>query len=455
MGIKKVLTTAVAILVVGFLGMSIFRALTAGPADVPRPAEVNGAKRRAAPPDAATDFRQPLGPAAAISGQGIVEPADREVKVGSRVPGLVQKINVKEGDRVATGDLLVALASDAERAAVSAAKADLDAAIARSATSSLTAKRVEQLSSEGLVSRDERDRAVSQASVDRAGVDQARSRLSEAQARVSQLNVKAPSPGTILKLSVREGEFYSPDGGASLVTLGNLTKVRVRLDIDERFIGSVFVGQPGYVVVEAYSNRKFPGKVVDIAQRMGRKNQRTDDPTERIDTKIREVVLELEDANELVPGLRATGYLSETKLESTAKLGSGQKGHLGEAVSGGSPVSGSREGEAAADSDRPKMGGSLTATVSVTTGGRPATADEWDRRAATLLSEGKQREAIATYREAVMAYPDLQGRIKDLAGQYKTGNLELAYCLDPSDKSLAAAWSKAGSPRHALCAETQ
>lgn len=455
MGIRKVLTTAVAILVVGFLGMSIFRALTAGPADVPRPAEVNGAKRRAAPPDAATDFRQPLGPAAAISGQGIVEPADREVKVGSRVPGLVEKIWVKEGDQVVQGAPLLELASSAERAAVAAARADLDAAVARSATSSASAKRAQELAREGLISRDDLDRSVSQASVDRAGVDQARSRLSEAQARVGQLVVKAPSMGTILKLSVREGEYFSPEGGASLVTLGNLSKVRVRLDIDERFIGSVFVGQPGFVVVEAYSNRKFPGKVVDIAQRMGRKNQRTDEPTERIDTKIREVVLELEDARELVPGLRATGYLSQTKLESAAKLGTGEKGHLGAAVSDGSPVSGSTEGGAAADPDRPKMGGSLTATVSVTAGEQPATAEEWDRRAATLLSEGKQREAIATYREAVMAYPDLRGRIKDLAGQYKTANLELAYCLDPSDKALAAAWSKAGSPRHALCAETQ
>ena len=127
----------------------------------------------------------------------------------------------------------------------------------------------------------------------------------------------------------------------------------------------MFVGQPGYVVVEAYGNRKFPGKVVDIAQRMGRKNQRTDDPTERIDTKIREVVLELEDATELVPGLRATGYLAETKLESAAKLGSGQKGHLGAAVSGAAPVSASGPGESgAAAGDRPKAGGSLSATAS-------------------------------------------------------------------------------------------
>jgi HlyD family secretion protein len=455
MGTRKVVTGILFVGVLGFLGLSIFRALTAGPADVPKKQELDNAKREARAAGAGADFRQPLGNTRAISGQGIVEPADREVKVGSRVPGLVEKIWVKEGDQVVVGAPLLELASSAERAAVAAAKADLDAAVARSATSTVSAKRAEDLAREGLISRDERDRSVSQASVDRAGVDQARSRLSEAQARVGQLIIKAPSMGTILKLSVREGEYFSPEGGASLVTLGNLSKVRVRLDIDERFIGSVFVGQPGYVVVEAYSDRKFPGKVVDIAQRMGRKNQRTDDPTERIDTKIREVVLELEDATELVPGLRATGYLSETKLESTAKLGTGQKGHIGPAVSGGSPASGPQEGEAPADPGRPKMGGSLTATVSVTTGGQPATAEEWDRLAATLLSEGKQREAIATYREAVIAYPDLRGRIKNLAGQYKTANLELAYCLDPSDKALAAAWSKAGSPRTALCAETQ
>jgi HlyD family secretion protein len=371
MATRKVVTGILTLGVVGLAGLSIFRALTAGPGDVPRPSDLKNAQRRAAPLDSGgADFRQSLGSAATISGQGIVEGTDREVKVGSRVPGLVQRIHVKEGDRVTVGAPLLELASDAERAAVSAAKADLDAAVARSATSSQTARRVEQLAKEGLISSDERDRTVSQASVDRAGVDQARSRLSEAAARLSQLAVKAPSAGTILKLSVREGEFYSPDGGASLVTLGNLTKVRVRLDIDERFIGSVFVGQPGYVTVEAYKDRKFPGKVVDIAQRMGRKNQRTDDPTERIDTKIREVVLELDEGNELVPGLRATGYLSETKLESTAKGGTGQKGHLGEAPSGSGTVT-SSGGEATAPPGE-KGGSSLSATATVTTGPRPA-----------------------------------------------------------------------------------
>jgi len=574
MGIKKVLGGVIGVGAAGVLGFSIFRAISAGPGDAPRQTELEGAKRRASPAGPGQDFRQALSKSAGISGQGIVEPADREVKVGSRVPGLVQKIFVQEGDKVVAGALLLELDSSAERAAVSTARADLDGAVARLAISSLTARRAEELARDGAISRDERDRSVSQASIDRAGVDQARSRLSEASARLAQLMIKAPSVGTILKLSVRTGEFYSPEGGASLVTLGNLSKVRVRLDIDERFIGSVFVGQPGYVVVEAYANRKFPGKVVDIAQRMGRKNQRTDDPTERIDTKIREVVLELDDARELVPGLRATGYLSETKLESSTKVAKDGKGAVSGSAAASTSAAGasdaagwSDQGAAAAaqgnwkeavqsyekalasDPRLPNRAGvllglagshielgqyteglesaqqaaglaprdpeapywkaraysgmgrfdearsaakaaleldknhknaravlralderakgqpgappagqrpvGLVATASVTTGARPATAEEWDRRGAALLNAGKQREAVAAYREAVMAHPDLRPRVKDLAGKYKDADLELAYCLDPSDKTLATAWSKAGGPRRSLCAESK
>ena len=440
MGARKLVTGVVSVAAVGLVGMSIFRALSAGPADVPRKTELDNAKREAKVEAApATDFRQPLDSSAAISGHGIVEPADREVKVGSRVPGLVQRIRVQEGNRVAAGALLVELASDAERAAVSAAKADLDAATARLAISSLTARRAEQLERDGAISRDERDRSVSQANIDRAGVDQARSRLTEAGARLSQLNIKAPSAGTILKLSVREGEFYSPDGEASLVTLGDMTRVRVRLDIDERFIGRVFVGQPGYAVVQAYNNRKFAGKVVDIAPRMGRKNQRTDDPTERIDTKIREVMLQLDNGSDLVPGLAATGYLSGTKIES-----------------GGAQVASDSKGSsvtASAGTQAPAKGG-LVASASVTTGTAPATAEEWDRRGTDLLTAGKDREAVAAYREAVLAHPGLQARVKELAVQHRGGNLELAYCLDPSDKTLAAAWSKAEATRRSLCAES-
>jgi hypothetical protein len=50
-----------------------------------------------------------------------------------------------------------------------------------------------------------------------------------------------------------------------------------------------------------------------------------------------------------------------------------------------------------------------------------------------------------------MACPDLRPRIKDLMGQYRDAHLELAYGLDPSDKTPAPSWAK-GGPGGALSA---
>ena len=80
-----------------------------------------------------------------------------------------------------------------------------------------------------------------------------------------------------------------------------------------------------------------------------------------------------------VPGLRATGYLSGTKLESGAKVVKGQDGRV--SVSASTQGTGDAVGaETGVPPTRPGGGGLLAATASVTTGERPATAEEWDRR---------------------------------------------------------------------------
>jgi multidrug efflux pump subunit AcrA (membrane-fusion protein) len=82
----------------------------------------------------------------------------------------------------------------------------------------------------------------------------------------------------------------------------------VRVDVDERDIARVKLGAPGYVTLSAFPGRRFSGKVVEIGARMGRKNVRTDDPVERLDVKILEVVLRIDGPEGLVPGIRVTAY---------------------------------------------------------------------------------------------------------------------------------------------------
>lgn len=355
---KRTRVVLASTLLVG-LGAVFARNVLAGPPNRPRAADV-AAARRTEEPAGGADERAPLPGAGAVAGSGIVEPADRESKVGGQVPGRIARVLVKEGAVVAVGDPLVLLESASERAALAAAEADVvvaratlartarglrvedvdattaeaDAADARAELSSGTLARTEQLARGGAATPDELDRARHQAAVDResaraararrdaalrggraedvvvakAQLDAAVARRDQARAAVERLAIRAPIGGEVLQVKFRAGEYYNP-GGEAVVVLGDTRAIRVRVDVDERDVAKAKVGARGWVVASAYPGRRFEGRVVEVGRRMGRKNVRTDDPTERIDTKILEVVLELDHHDGLFPGLRVTGTI--------------------------------------------------------------------------------------------------------------------------------------------------
>jgi HlyD family secretion protein len=123
------------------------------------------------------------------------------------------------------------------------------------------------------------------------------------------LTVRAPIGGQVLSIKARAGEYYNPLGAEPLLIIGDTSKLRVRMDVDERDVAKVVAGATGFATLSAYPGKKFPTHVVEIGKRMGRKNIRTDDPVERIDTKILEVLLEVDGNEGLVPGLRVTSFI--------------------------------------------------------------------------------------------------------------------------------------------------
>jgi HlyD family secretion protein len=312
------------------------------------------------------DDKEPFAPAGFVSGSGVVEPADRETKVGGQIAGRIVEIYVKERDAVDAGAQLVRLDDSAERAALKAAEADVGvqtamlvrtarglrqediealvdeagAAKARAQMSAEILARSERLAASEAIPKSDLDRARRQAESDdrtfkaadarrlggisggrredvaiaQAQVRAAIARRDQARAALERLTVRAPISGTILQLKYRVGEYYNPAAASAaslepLVVLGDLRAIRARLDVDERDIARVKLGASGYVTLSAYPGRRFPGKVVEVGLRMGRKNFRTDDPVERLDVKILEVVLQVSEPGGLVPGIRVTGYI--------------------------------------------------------------------------------------------------------------------------------------------------
>jgi len=282
--------------------------LNAPPSTTPREQDRKNAARTVKTAGAA-DARAAAPDVALVAGNAIIEPRDRETKVAPAAPGRIAAIRVREGEQVRRGTIVVQLEDAPERAALQAAEADLATATARLAMSADEFRRTEQAARGGASTPDDVDKARDQAEVDRRSIEAAEARRDQAKATLERLAVRAPIDGEVLQVKYRAGEYVTP-GGDPLIVMGNTHALRARVDVDERDIGRVAVGDSAYVEADAYPGRKFDGKVVEIGRQMGRKNVRTDDPTERLDTKILETVVELTDARGLVPGLRVTGYIT-------------------------------------------------------------------------------------------------------------------------------------------------
>ena len=354
---SSLLAAAAICLMLAFIG----KAVSAGQPSLPREGDRAKATRTAAPPGSAHDERSEVPAGNLVAGNGIIEPAERETRLAAQVSGVIAKIHVKEGDHVDAGAALVELDRAADEAALVAAEAEItkakaelaraasglrredrdamaaesEAAKARAGLSETTLGRTELLMKGGAASAAELDRARLGAAADkaafeaadarrraaaagsrgedvavaRAGVLAATARRDQARKNLERLTVTAPSAGEILQIKLQVGEFYSPSGVDPLIVMGDTRKLRVRMDVDERDIGKVKMGARAFAVADAFRDKKLTGRVSGVARRMGRKNLRTDDPVERIDTKILEVVIDLDPTEHAVVGLRVMSYL--------------------------------------------------------------------------------------------------------------------------------------------------
>lgn len=361
---KSRVQLAVFLLMVATCGGQIVRNAVASPVTEPVGADVKKAERDAKSRLGGTDTRDalPVVSASIIGGNGIVEPADRETNVAAQVSAVVRQVLVEEGQHVKKGDLLVQLDDTVEQAALLSAEAELageraqlnrvlrgsrvedrdaanaeaQAAKARADLSAGVLARTEQLAKTGAATPDELERARRQAQTDdatarasnarfraaesgsrveevafqRARTQAAEARAAQARAQLERLAVRAPADGEVLQVRVRPGELYSAQSSGALVVMGDTSKLRVRMDVDERDVARLKVGASAYVTADAFGERRFNGKVVEVGRRFGRKNVRTDDPIEKNDTKVLETVLELEGTPPLVPGQRVTSFVT-------------------------------------------------------------------------------------------------------------------------------------------------
>ncbi|MDL2142422.1 efflux RND transporter periplasmic adaptor subunit [Flavobacterium tructae] len=216
-----------------------------------------------------------------VSATGKIQP-EIEVKLSSMVSGEIIALNVKEGQVVKKGDLLVKINPDLYTSVLDRSVANLSgtkAGLTQSEASFNEAKanydRNKTLYEKGVISKSDWDKAISTYEVAKAtkqnayyNVKSASASVTEARDNLGRTLIYAPADGTISVLNVELGERVlgtQQMAGTELLRVANLNNMEVEVDVNENDIVKVKIGDEANVEVDAYLKKKFKGIVTSIS----------------------------------------------------------------------------------------------------------------------------------------------------------------------------------------------
>jgi multidrug resistance efflux pump len=128
-----------------------------------------------------------------------------------------------------------------------------------------------------------------------AAIDQAKAQIGQIQTDIDRCLVRAPVDGVVLQVNVRPGEYVGAPPSQALLVLGATDKVvHVRVDIDEHDIPRFKAGAPAEASLRGAPEKKYPLSFVRVEPYVIPKKSLTGDNTERVDTRVLQVIYALD-----------------------------------------------------------------------------------------------------------------------------------------------------------------
>ena len=238
-----------------------------------------------------------------VSATGKVQP-EVEVKIAPEVSGEIIALNFREGAAVKKGDLLLSIRPDNYQAQVEQQEANLVAAKALAVQSKAQLmktrddlKRTEDLFEKKLVSESDYTAATTAVEVAQANLDNALAQirrtegsLNQARDQLTKTTIYSPIDGNVSSLNNEVGDRVAgvgSYGGAEVMRVADLSRMEVRVNVNENDIVNVKVGDKAKIAIDAFPNRKFNGEVKEIGAAARVTGQNTQDEVTNFQVKIR------------------------------------------------------------------------------------------------------------------------------------------------------------------------
>jgi len=199
------------------------------------------------------------------------------IEISPRFLGLVTWIGVKKGDFVTNGQVVVLLDDAEYKARLQEAEGRLAAAKANVDRAELDFQRVVQLARTDIESKKAQDDARLQLAAAQAELKQTEGTMQLAKTYLDWTIIRSPVNGVVLEKLVDANELVTPQsfGGArgpstALLAVADNKDLQVEIDLNESDLSKVHLEQRCRVAPEAYPNKNYAGKVVEIAPEANR-----------------------------------------------------------------------------------------------------------------------------------------------------------------------------------------
>ncbi|MNJ41727.1 Macrolide export protein MacA [compost metagenome] len=236
------------------------------------------------------------------------------IQIAARRSGVVRDVLVQEGDTVVAGQILARQEDDEPRLALQTAAADLAQAESQLrlinvdiATAQREYDRLQKLVATNFVAAQRLDQArdaIAQAQArlgsQQAAVQTARARRDQAAYNVELTVIRSPADGRIVR------RYANPGVGASTLNVSNMFDLEpaapriARAEIVEADIPNITADQAVEITPEGDPTKVYVGQVLRRAAVFGARKLASDDPSQRTDERVVEVVVAVNDAPLLI-----------------------------------------------------------------------------------------------------------------------------------------------------------
>jgi len=290
-----------------------------------------------------------------VSASGKVKP-HVEIKISAEVSGEIVELPIKEGDMVKKGQLLCRIRPDilksgydraiasynTQKASVGNSGQMLKQAEATFNNQAAIFKRSKELYANKVLTASEYDNAKAsyegaKAALEAAkqnvigskfGLAQSSASVKEARDNLAKTSIYSPVDGVVSKLSVEKGERVLGTiqmAGTEIMTISDLNQMDVNVDVNENDINRVILGDSANIEIDAFSDKKFRGTVLEIGSSANVVGSSADQVSNftvkvRLDPKSYSGLLKKNEANvsPFRPGLTATVDISTNNAKTLA-----------------------------------------------------------------------------------------------------------------------------------------